>query len=84
MATLMIDGLDEHIVSTYETVTEEEKEWVKKVIEDILSLWDQKRPPAFVMDDRLRERALEFAAQHPTFPLDWSRNKLTREELNER
>ena len=38
MAALVIDGLDERLVLTYETVSAEEKQWVKRVIEDLLSL----------------------------------------------
>lgn len=84
MAALVIDGLDERLVLTYETVSAEEKQWVKRVIEDLLSLWVHKTPPPLWPNEELRQRALEFAVQHPTFPLDWSHNKLTREELNER
>ncbi|CAN2039474.1 hypothetical protein GMMP15_1290004 [Candidatus Magnetomoraceae bacterium gMMP-15] len=33
---------------------------------------------------QLKHAALEYADDHPIFPLNWSQNKLTREEMNER
>jgi hypothetical protein len=83
MATLLIDGVNESIAATYDTASEEEKQQVKHVIEDILRLWTQWRTGTST-NDQLRQKAIEFALNHKTFPLDWSHNKLTREELNER
>ncbi len=34
--------------------------------------------------DQLKLEALKYADNHPVFPLSWSQNKLTREEINER
>ena len=36
-----------------------------------------------VTGDR-RSQALAYACNHPVFPLRWSKNRLTREEMNER
>ncbi len=82
MATLLLDGMNDRMVSTYKTASEEEKQQVKQVIEDILGLWTQRRLET-VSDDKL-QKALEFGLNHETFPLDWAHHKLTREEMNER
>lgn len=82
MATLVIDGVNKDITATYEAASEEEKQQIKQVIEDIFRLltWRQSVVSAA---DHLRRKAIAFARNHRTFPLDWSHNKLTREELNE-
>lgn len=83
MATLLIDGVNEQITATYEAASEVEKQQIKQVIEDIFRLltWRQNVVSG---TDELRRKAIAFARNHSTFPLDWSHNKLTREELNER
>jgi hypothetical protein len=83
MATLCINGVHEHMVSTYEAASEEEKQQVKKVFEEILCLWASQGIEARERE-RLRQKAIDFAMHHKTFPLNWKQHRLTREELNER
>lgn len=83
MATLLIDGISESITATYTTASEEEKQQFRQVIEDILRLWTWRRKEISAAE-QLRQKAIDFALNHRTFPLDWSHNKLSREELNER
>ena len=54
-----------------------------EMVEDIFRLvtW---RQSVVSETEQLRRKAIAFARNHRTFPLDWSRNKLSREELNER
>jgi ribosomal protein L23 len=83
MATLMIDGVNEQITARYETASDAEKQQIKQVIEDIFRLLSWRQNVVSEHED-LRRKAIAFARQHRTFPLDWSHNKLSREELNER
>lgn len=83
MATLLIDGVNEQIPAMYEVASEIEKQQLKQVIEDIFRLLTWRRNEVSAAD-QLRQKAIAFARNHRTFPLDWSHNKLTREELNER
>ncbi|GAK55284.1 hypothetical protein U27_02116 [Candidatus Vecturithrix granuli] len=83
MATLLIDKVNERIPALYETASEAEKQQIRQVIEDIFRLFTR-RQNADAMNDQLRRKAIAFARNHWTFPLDWSRHKLTREELNVR
>lgn len=82
MATLLIDKVNERIPALYETASEAEKQQIRQVIEDIFRLltWRQSRNAT----DQLQSKAIAFARNHRTFPLDWNHHKLTREELNER
>lgn len=83
MAMLLIDGVNEQIPAAYAAASEVEKQQIKQVIEDIFRLvtW---RQSVVSETEQLRRKAIAFARNHRTFPLDWSRNKLSREELNER
>ncbi len=83
MATLRIDKVNTQITTTYEAASEAERQQIRQVIEDIFRLltWRQSVDSA---TDQLRNKAIAFARNHRTFPLDWSRHKLSREELNER
>ena len=83
MATLVINDLNDQMVSDYEKASEDERQQVNKVIEDILRLWTQRRSD-ISQDEKLWQEVLEFGMNHETFPLDWAHNKLTREEMNER
>ena len=83
MATLVIDKVHERIPALYRTASESEKQQIRQVIEDSFRLLTG-RQNVSAMDDQLRRKAIAFAHNHRTFPLDWSRHKLTREELNAR
>jgi len=82
MATLVIDGVHQDIPATYAMISETEKQQFRQVIEDLFRLLRRPRPVSDT--EELRRKAIAFARHHRTFPLDWSHNKLTREELNER
>ena len=83
MAMLLIDGVNEQIPAAYAAASDVEKQQIKQVIEDIFRLvtW---RQSVVSETEQLRRKAIAFARNHRTFPLDWSRSKLNREELNER
>lgn len=83
MAMLLIDGVSEQLPATYAAASEGEKQQIRQVLEDIFRLlaW---RQSVVSEHDQLRRKAIAFARNHRTFPLDWSHHKLTREELNER
>lgn len=83
MATLLIDKVNERIPALYEAASEAEKQQIRQVIEDIFRLLTG-RQIVSAMDDQLRRKAIAFAHNHRTFPLDWSRRKLSRKERNER
>jgi hypothetical protein len=83
MATLLLKNLNEQLVTEYERASENEKLQVNKVIEDILGLWTKRRSE-ISHDDLIWQEMFEFIKYPQTFPLDWSHNKLSREEMNER
>jgi hypothetical protein len=83
MATLVIQGMKKQIVTEYERASEEEKLQVNKVIEEIVDLW-ARRQPASLQQEHTRRDLEAFIRDVPTFPLDWRRHKLTREEMNAR
>ncbi len=89
MGTLSINNVDEQIVWKYNNATQDEQRKTREVV----SCWIKGEPRNLkhfiennqeVKKDSLRREALEYAEKHPVFPLCWSENKLTREEMNER
>ena len=83
MATLLVKNLNDQAVHDYEIASDEERLQVNKVIEDILSLWSHRRTEISTEKGLWQEMA-DFIENHQTFALDWERNKLSREEMNER
>jgi Holliday junction resolvasome RuvABC endonuclease subunit len=74
--------MPDRIPALYRAASESEKQQIRQVIEDIFQLFTgrQSRNAA----DQLQSKAMAFARNHRTFPLDWNHHKLTREELNAR
>lgn len=89
MGTLHINDVDEQIVRKYNRATQDEQEearavvsyWIKGESQNVKQLLEKHQKN---QKDRLKREALKYAENHPVFPLNWSQNKLTREEMNER
>lgn len=55
-----------------------------RVILDELQKTPDAKSGRTVAKNRLRNEALAYVGNHPVFPLHWSQNKLSRDEMNER
>ena len=89
MSVLCIKNISGSIVKRYDSATSEEK----YVAGQLLACWfsgDSPRLEQLIKErkqekaEELKREALEYADDHPVFPLNWSQNKATREEMNER
>jgi len=89
MGVLHIKNIDEAVVSQYDHASTEEKGLIKQILgywinRDSTNLEKLIEKQKSEENDLLKREALEYADKHPVFPLNWSQNKLTREEMNER
>ena len=83
MATLALEGVNERIVSAYAHASQETKQQLNKVIEDVLQMWTQHLSEE-AHEEKCWQDFQEFLLSMPTFPLNWQRQKMTREEMNTR
>ncbi len=89
MSVLRIENIDSSTARRYNSATVEEKHAARQVLSYWLNgdatglqrLLQQRRQEK---EEMLHREAMAYADSHPLFPLNWSRNKLTREEMNER
>ena len=83
MAALVVEGVNDQLVTMYAQASQEAKQQFNKVLEDVLELWTA-RSSEEANEEKLQQEMLEFITHLPTFPLDWEHHKMTREEMNER
>jgi len=89
MGTLHIHNVDDTAVMRYNSAATDEKEKMRQILsfwidgnsEAIEELIEKRRQAE---QEKVRREALAYADDHPVFPLNWSQNRLTREEMNER
>lgn len=89
MGILHISNVDDKAIMRYNSATTDEQEETRQ----ILSFWIHGNSEAIErliskrrQADQEKEwhDAMAYADNHPAFPLNWSKNRLSREEMNER
>ncbi|MGX9726636.1 MAG: hypothetical protein ACTFAK_04745 [Candidatus Electronema sp. VV] len=89
MGVLHIENMDKAAVRRYHSATLEEKHALRQFLSywfsgDEVGLEQLLRQRKQGKEELLKREALEYADRRPVFPLNWSQNKSSRDEMNER